>query len=145
MPRAAHPRAADYGKAVAARQDFGALVTQSIQRSRHQAAAGPSSSAPAQPAFDCAMADVVAAAAAATASASASSASTTPSPPLLLPDSLLVDNATAAFFGNASTGPSLAKALQYLATNAADDGAAASSVMAALRKEQEVRPAGCAC
>ncbi|KAG2450528.1 hypothetical protein HYH02_005029 [Chlamydomonas schloesseri] len=133
----------DYGKAVAARQEFGALVTQAIQRSRQQqtTAAASASSAAANPSaqatFDCAMADVVAAAA----SSSTSSTSTTTSaatawsqPPVPLPDSLLVDNAAAALFGNASMGPSLAKALQHLAANAADGG---NGVMAALRKEQQ--------
>lgn len=118
-----------YGKAVAARQEFGQLVSQSIQRSRqHTAASATVSVSPSSaPAFDCAMSDVVAAAAAAAATGTA------------LPDSLLVDNAAAAFFGNASTGPSLAKALQHLATNAAGpNGGATGGVMAALRQEQQV-------
>ena len=75
-----------YGKAVAARQEFGQLVSQSIQRSRqHTAASATVSVSPSSaPAFDCAMSDVVAAAAAAAATGTA------------LPDSLLVDNAGAA-------------------------------------------------
>lgn len=40
----------------------------------------------------------------------------------------------AGFFGNASTGPSLAKALQYVGAN--------THVLEALRQEQQVGPGG---
>ncbi|KAG2493322.1 hypothetical protein HYH03_008457 [Edaphochlamys debaryana] len=99
-----------YGKAVAARAAFGRLAAESIQRSRAAAA------------VDCCMSDAVALAAAAAAGGGGGSDAVS------LPDSLLVDNAAASMFGNASTGPSLAKALQYLC--------ARPDVLERLREEQ---------
>ncbi|PNH07938.1 Abscisic acid 8'-hydroxylase 3 [Tetrabaena socialis] len=102
----------DYGKAVAARNALGRLAQQSMSRCRAAA------SAASDPSPDCAVADLLTAAAAA-------------SPPL--PDSLLVDNLVAAFFGNASTGPSLAKVLQHLA----EGEGGGEAVMERLRREQQ--------
>ncbi|KXZ56324.1 hypothetical protein GPECTOR_1g286 [Gonium pectorale] len=94
----------DYGKAVAARRAFGVLVMDAIARYRATSASrGPSS----------VLEELVAAAAAASAADPTTAAHQ-------LSDSVIEDNMAAAFFGNASTGPSLAKALQHLAARPED-------------------------
>jgi cytochrome P450 len=111
---------ADYGKAVQARRKFGEMVSEALQRCRAGDAGGEAPGSP-----GCVLAVIAAAAAQLGA------------PESVMSDAVIQDNMTAAFFGNASTGPSLAKALQYLA--------ACPEVLQQLRREQQVRGsfAGC--
>ncbi|GLC32968.1 hypothetical protein PLESTM_000009400 [Pleodorina starrii] len=115
----------DYGKAVQARRAFGELVAEALAACLRRNADADADTGP-----NCALADV------ARAAANAVDPRQPHQPPpqqhqevLLLSDSVVCDNMAAAFFGNASTGPSLVKALQFLA--------ASPGVLLELRREQQ--------